>query len=62
MWERYRERDKKRVLYRVELKNRVGGGKERRKSGERAVFEVNMYRKWAGMYRKQQKTEENRTE
>jgi hypothetical protein len=32
-------------LYRVELKSREGEGKERGKGVERAVLEVNMYRK-----------------
>ena len=40
MWERYRERDKKRVLYRVELKSREGAGVELGKSWGRAVLEV----------------------
>jgi hypothetical protein len=33
MWERYSKRDKKRVLYRGELKSREGEGKERGKGG-----------------------------
>jgi hypothetical protein len=54
------KRDKRRVLYRVELKRRVGAGKEGRKRGFGGGNVPEMGRnvpECTGMNRKQEKTE-----